>query len=117
MKPPPDAPPSSEAAPLTEPATASRPAKVGYKERLKAMAEAYGPVAIVLYFVLFFGFWGGCAVAIRYFGWQPGSAAGEAGLWTLAYVGTKLTQPIRIAIWLALTPVAARLVGRKPKPI
>jgi hypothetical protein len=76
------------------------------KTAQKLLAE-YGTVAVVVYFTIFFavlfGFW----AAIR-FGWRPSSAMGSAGAWTAAYIATKLTQPIRIAATVALTPLVAK---------
>ena len=67
----------------------------------------YGAIGVVVYFTIFFavlfGFW----AAIR-FGWRPTSAAGSVGTWTAAYLATKLTEPIRIGVTLALTPLVAR---------
>jgi hypothetical protein len=71
----------------------------------------YGAVAVVVYFAIFFlvifGFW----AAIR-FGWQPSSAAGTVGIWTAAYIATKLTQPLRIIATLAVTPLVAKVYER-----
>lgn len=87
------------------------------KKKLNALLEEYGPVALVLYFVIFIGVWAGFAIAIK-FGFQPESAAGGAGLLGASYLATKVTQPLRIGATLVLTPgVAAvwnRLRGRKP---
>jgi hypothetical protein len=71
----------------------------------------YGAVAVVVYFAIFFlvlfGFW----AAFR-FGWRPSSAAGTVGVWTAAYIATKLTQPVRIIATLAVTPFVAKLYER-----
>ena len=71
----------------------------------------YGAIAVVVYFVIFFlvifGFW----AAIR-FGWQPSSAVGTMGVWTAAYIATKLTQPLRIIATLAVTPLVAKVYER-----
>lgn len=88
------------------------------KKKLNELLEKYGPVAIVLYFVIFFGVWGGFAVAIS-FGFKPESATGGAGLLGASYLATKLTQPLRIAATLGLTPGVARVwayVRRRPQP-
>ena len=75
------------------------------------MLVEYGAVAVVVYFAIFFlvifGFW----AAIR-FGWQPSSAAGTVGVWTAAYIATKLTQPLRVIATLAVTPFVAKLYER-----
>jgi hypothetical protein len=74
------------------------------------MAE-YGVVAVVLYFAIFFLVFGGVWVALRA-GWNPSSAASNAGTVAAAYVITKLTLPIRIAATVALTPLIARFYER-----
>lgn len=78
------------------------------KKKLNELLEKYGPVAIVLYFVIFFGVWGGFALAIS-LGFKPESASGGAGLIGASYLATKLTQPLRIAATLGLTPGVARV--------
>jgi hypothetical protein len=77
------------------------------RKTVQHLLTEYGAVAVVVYFTIFFavlfGFW----AAIR-FGWRPSSAAGSVGTWTAAYIATKLTQPLRIAATLALTPLVAK---------
>jgi hypothetical protein len=81
------------------------------RKTIQNMLVEYGAVAVVVYFVIFFlvifGFW----AAIR-FGWQPSSAAGSVGVWTAAYIATKLTQPLRVIATLAITPLVAKLYER-----
>ena len=81
------------------------------RKTVKQILSEYGAVALVVYFAIFFavllGFW----AAIR-FGWRPSTATGQAGALTAAYIATKLTQPVRIAATVALTPLAARLYER-----
>ena len=80
----------------------------------------YGTVAVIVYFTIFFavlfGFW----AALR-FGWRTESTAGSVGTFTAAYIATKLTQPLRIAATLALTPIVAklyeRMTGKRKAPI
>ena len=71
----------------------------------------YGAIAVVVYFAIFFavlfGFW----AAFR-FGWRPSSAAATLGIWTAAYIATKLTQPVRIIATLAITPFIAKFYER-----
>ena len=88
------------------------------RKTVQHLLTEYGAVAVVVYFAIFFavlfGFW----AAIR-FGWRPSSAAGSVGAWTAAYVATKLTQPLRIAATLALTPLVAKgyeRVARRTDP-
>jgi O-antigen ligase len=85
---------------------------------VKELLSEYGTVALVVYFAIFFavllGFW-----AAVQFGWRPASATGSVGALTAAYVATKLTQPVRIAATVALTPLVARayerLTGRRAR--
>lgn len=81
------------------------------RQTAKQLLAEYGAVALVVYFVIFFamlfGFWAG----IR-FGWKPQSASGSVGAFTAAYIATKLTQPLRIAATLALTPLIAKAYER-----
>ena len=81
------------------------------RKTIQNMFVEYGAVAVVVYFVIFFlvifAFW----AAIR-FGWQPSSVAGTMGVWTAAYIATKLTQPLRIIATLAITPLAAKMYER-----
>jgi hypothetical protein len=81
------------------------------RKTLKHILTEYGTVAVIVYFTIFFavlfGFW----AAIR-FGWRTESTAGSVGTFTAAYIATKLTQPLRIAATLALTPLAAKLYER-----
>ena len=81
------------------------------RKTVKQLLAEYGAVAVVVYFAIFFAVLGGFWVAIRS-GWRPESATGSVGAFAAAYVATKLTQPLRIAATLFLTPVAAKLYER-----
>lgn len=81
------------------------------KKKLQSILAEYGPVAVVVYFAIFFIVLFSAWAAIH-FGWRPESMAGNVGTFTAAYLVTKLTQPARIALTLVLTPVLARLHGR-----
>ena len=78
---------------------------------MKDLLGQYGTVAVVVYLSIFAGvlvaFW----FAIR-LGWRPETAAGSVGTLTAAYVATKVTQPIRIAATLVLTPLVAKIYER-----
>jgi len=91
------------------------PAKLTLAERFKATMDAYGPLALWIYFgsslLVFTGF----VVAIK-FGFKPKSATGTAGTLAAAWVALKLTQPFRIAGTLALAPIVKRLVARMRAP-
>lgn len=81
------------------------------RRTFKAIAAEYGAVALVIYLLIFTlvitSFW----FAIR-FGWTPNSIVGDVGAFTAAYLATKVTQPLRIAATLVVTPVAARILNR-----
>ena len=81
------------------------------RKTLKHILVEYGAVAVVVYLTIFFlvlfGFW----TAIR-FGWQPSTAVASVGSFAAAYIATKVTQPLRIAATLALTPFIAKLYER-----
>jgi len=86
------------------------------RKTIKDLLAEYGAVAVVVYFGIFFTVLLGAWTAIH-FGWQPSTVTGNAGAFTAAYLATKVTQPIRIASTLALTPLAARVYerfGRRP---
>jgi hypothetical protein len=84
-------------------------------ERFKALLAEYGRVALATYFALFALVFAGFGLAIA-LGMQVASAEGGVGVLGAAYVATKLTQPLRIAATLALTPLVARVVASFRKP-
>jgi len=81
------------------------------RKSLKQVMAEYGPVALAVYLVIFAAVLGGSWAAIR-LGWSPSGAAGSAGTFAAAYIFTKLTQPLRIAATLVLTPLVAKLYAR-----
>ncbi len=81
------------------------------RKTIQNVLAEYGSVAVVVYFTLFFIVLFGAWLAIH-LGWRPQSVAGNVGTFTAAYVATKVTQPLRIAFTLALTPLAARVYER-----
>ena len=86
------------------------------RKTLKNLLVEYGAVAVVVYLVIFFAVWTGFWAAIRS-GWKPSGAAASVGVWTAAYLATKLTQPLRIAATIALTPFIARWYERAIAPL
>jgi hypothetical protein len=90
-----------------------------WRERYSKLVEEYGTAAIGTYLVLFFGTWVGFWLAIRS-GIQVEGAMAESGTIGGAYLATKLTQPIRIAATVVLTPLVVgawhRLRGRDRIP-
>jgi hypothetical protein len=87
------------------------------RDKLKALLEEYGRVAIWTYLVIWLTVLAGFAIAISS-GFKPASTTGGAGVLLSAWVATKLTQPLRIAGTLAATPLVATLLKkwRKPAP-
>ncbi len=81
------------------------------RKTLKEVLAEYGRVALAVYLVIFAVVLLGSWAAIR-LGWKPEGAAGGAGTFAAAYLFTKLTQPLRIAATLALTPIVARVHAR-----
>lgn len=85
-------------------------------ERLKRLVAQYGKLALMIYFAIFLLVLAGFAIAIQ-LGVEVQSAAGAAGTLGAAWVATKLTQPLRIAATLALTPVVGAIIARRrPAP-
>lgn len=80
--------------------------------RLEALVSEYGKFVLPLYFGIFFLTWTGFAFAIQN-GFEVETATAGVGTWAAAYVATKLTQPIRIGATLLLTPIVARIFGRR----
>lgn len=78
---------------------------------LKQILAEYGAIAVVIYLAIFGLVLGGAWLAIR-IGWTPTGVAGNAGVFTAAYLFTKVTQPLRIGATVVLTPVAGRLWHR-----
>lgn len=81
------------------------------RRTLKEIAAEYGAVAVVVYLAIFAVVLLGSWSAIH-LGWKPSGVRGGVGTFTAAYIATKLTQPLRIAATLALTPVVARVYER-----
>ena len=86
------------------------------RKTIKSLFVEYGTIAVAVYFVLFFSVWIGIWAAIRA-GWQPASPIAGVGTWTAAYIATKLTQPLRFAATVAVTPFLARFYERTVTPI
>lgn len=76
---------------------------------------AYGPYALVTWFVIFGVTLAGFGVAIS-LGFKPEGVAGNTGTWLAAYAATQVTKPIRIVMTLALTPLIAKVFRREPQP-
>ena len=77
------------------------------RKTLKDVLTEYGTVALVLYLAIFALVLCGTWIAIRA-GWSPTSVGGNAGTFAAAYIVTKLTQPVRIAATVVLTPLLVK---------
>jgi hypothetical protein len=90
------------------------------RKTLKNILAEYGAIAVVVYLTIFFAVLFSLWAAIH-LGWQPASLTGNVGAFTAAYLATKVTQPLRIAATLALTPLVAklyeRIVRKDPVPL
>jgi hypothetical protein len=82
------------------------------REKLKALLEEYGRVAIWTYLVIWLSVLAAFGLAIATGLRASGGATGLAVIGA-AWVATKLTQPLRIAATLALTPVVAAMLKRR----
>ncbi len=85
------------------------------RPKLKQLLEEYGRIAIFTYFGIFLLTLAGFAVAISY-GLKVKSAQGGAGLLVASWLATKLTQPLRIAATLALSPLIATALRKLRRP-
>lgn len=86
------------------------------RKTLQKILTEYGAIAVVLYLVIFFVVLGGFWLALR-MGLRPASAGASVGTFAAAYIATKITQPLRIAATVVLTPVVVRAWDRlKRKP-
>jgi hypothetical protein len=91
---------------------AARADKLSLKQRLSALFDEYGRIAIITYFTLSILTIIGFSVAI-WMGVQPSSETGVLGVVIAGWVLAKATMPIRIPITLALTPLIAVIVRRR----
>ncbi|MEE9386553.1 MAG: DUF1279 domain-containing protein [Nannocystaceae bacterium] len=80
--------------------------------RFKLLMVEYGRIALGTYLAIFVVCLVGFAMAIES-GVDVDGVTGTAGLWGAAWLGTKLTQPLRVAGTLVLTPVVATLIRRR----
>ncbi len=110
----------------TPPAPAAAPARPSFTERMKGLVAEYGMVALGVYWGIFFLSIGTFTLLLRMgiqasdvvarLGMQMEGTAGTAGTLGVAYVATKLIQPVRIALTFVLTPVVGKLLHRFKKP-
>ena len=93
-------------------APAATAVKPSLKQRLSALFDEYGRIAIVTYFTLSILAIIGFSIAI-WTGVKPSSETGVIGVIIAGWVLAKATLPIRILITLGLTPVVALVVRRR----
>jgi hypothetical protein len=96
-------------------ALAATAAKPPLKQRLSALFEDYGRIAIITYFTLSILTIIGFSIAI-WTGIKPSSETGVIGVIIAGWALGKATLPIRILITLGLTPVVAFVVRRRRGP-
>ncbi len=81
-------------------------------KKIKELAAEYGSWAVGIYLSIFALVISGFAIAIK-LGFDPEGTTGNLGTLGAAWLATKATQPLRIAATVALTPLLAKLFGRK----
>ena len=107
-----------------KPETASQ-GETSFMERFKAFINEYGAIAIVTWFVIFFGTWAAFAsllsAGLDLGGWMS-EGEGSGWLWEivkdwgpigLAYIPTQLVKPIRAAATFAITPIVHKVMYGK----
>lgn len=95
------------------------------RKKLQELLTQYGPIAAVTWFGIFFLALFGFALALQLgfsteavtskmasLGFSSDGIAAKAGVWAAAYALTKVIQPIRIAVWLLVTPLLSRVWQR-----
>jgi hypothetical protein len=88
-----------------------RTPKPALRDRFNALLAEWGPLLAIVYFSIFGVVLVGFALAIKA-GFGVDSTAGTVGTWGAAWVATKLTQPLRIAATLVITPALGALLKR-----
>lgn len=77
--------------------------------KVQNLFSKYGRMGVFVYFIIFFltlfGFWVMLRTGINIRTWSFFSELGDIGTIGLAYAATKITQPIRIALTLLITPL------------
>lgn len=93
------------------PPPASATAKVAkptLAERFKTLLLEYGPLAVVMNFVILGVVMVGFYAAIQ-LGFQPETAGAKAGSWAAAYAASQVVKPLRWVAVFVLTPLVARI--------
>lgn len=99
-------PPVSDTPPPAE-ATA-KPAKPSLMARFKTLLLEYGPLALVMNYVIFGLVIVGFYAAIQ-LGFQAETTGAKAGSWAAAYAASQVVKPLRLAAVFVLTPLVARI--------
>jgi hypothetical protein len=80
--------------------------------KVQNLFAKYGRLGIFVYLIIFFltlcGFWVLLTAGVDIRTWSFFSSLGDIGAIGLAYAATKLTQPIRIALTLLITPLISK---------
>ena len=84
-----------------------------WRSRLDGLLREYGPVALGVWLALSALTWIGVALAIAS-GFEVGGVADGALTLVGTWAATRVTLPARVAATAALTPVVARVLGRRP---
>jgi hypothetical protein len=87
------------------------PPRPSLRDRFNALLAEWGPLLAIVYFSIFGLVLVGFALAIKA-GFGVESTAGTVGTWGAAWVATKLTQPLRIAATLVITPTIGAVLKR-----
>jgi hypothetical protein len=83
-------------------------AKPSLMARFKTLLLEYGPLALVVNYLIFGLAIVGFYAAIQ-FGFQPDSTGEKAGSWAAAYAASQVVKPLRLAAVFVLTPLIARI--------
>ena len=82
------------------------------KEKLQKLMAEYGLIALAVYLTTFVVTMTGFSIAIMQ-GFEVEGHSSAAGVLGAAWIATKVTQPIRIGVTLALTPVIGTYLKRR----
>jgi hypothetical protein len=85
-----------------------KPAKLPLMARFKNLMLEYGPLALVVNYVIFGLVIVGFYAAIQ-LGFQAESTGEKAGSWAAAYAASQVVKPLRLAAVFMLTPLIARI--------
>jgi hypothetical protein len=86
----------------------AKPAKLPLMARFKNLMLEYGPLALVVNYVIFGLVIVGFYAAIQ-LGFQAESTGEKAGSWAAAYAASQVVKPLRLAAVFMLTPLIARI--------